>query len=211
MRNVSEWAMGETAPAWGIDGEEKPVELLMPSNIEIKAWAKDLTRKRGLVERLAGNGPTVIRQRDTFFPCASGRLKLRELAEDRGELIAYRRADVAGTKQSDYLLYRTAEPEALRGVLAEALGTGVVVTKTRLLYLVGQTRVHLDDVEGLGAFLELEVVLAEGQAAADGHRIAREIMAALEVREEDLIEGAYADLLAKYPGTQGTTQTRMIE
>ena len=167
----------------------------MPSNIEIKARAEDFARKQELAERLAGGPPETIRQQDTFFPCANGRLKLRRLAEDRGELIAYRRDDVAGTKQSDYLLYRTAEPEALRGVLAEAMGTGIVVTKTRRLYLVGQTRVHLDEVEGLGTFLELEVVLAEGQAAEEGHRVAREIMEKLAVREEDLIEGAYADLL----------------
>ena len=167
----------------------------MPSNIEIKARAEDFARKRELAEALAGGPPQVIRQQDTFFPCANGRLKLRRLAEDRGELIAYRREDLAGTKQSDYLLYRTGEPEALRGVLAEALGTGVVVTKTRLLYLVGQTRVHLDEVEGLGTFLELEVVLAEGQAAEDGHRTAQEIMEKLEVREGDLLTGAYADML----------------
>ena len=168
----------------------------MPSNIEIKARAADFARKRELAERLTGGSPEVIRQQDTFFPCVNGRLKLRRLAEDRGELIAYRRDDVPGTKQSDYLLYRTTAPEALRAVLAEALGTGVVVTKTRRLYLVGQTRVHLDEVEGLGTFLELEVVLAEGQAAEEGHRVAREIMEKLEVREEDLLTGAYADLLA---------------
>ena len=86
----------------------------MPSNIEIKARAEDFARKRELAERLADGPPETIRQQDTFFPCASGRLKLRRLAADRGELIAYRRDDVAGTKQSDYLLYRTAEPEALR-------------------------------------------------------------------------------------------------
>ena len=169
----------------------------MPSNIEIKASVVDFARKRELAGRLAGGPPEVIQQQDTFFPCGNGRLKLRQLAAGRGELIAYRREDLAGTKQSDYLLYRTGEPEALRGVLAEALGTGVVVTKTRLLYLVGQTRVHLDEVEGLGTFLELEVVLAEEQAAEDGHRIAREIMEKLEVREGDLLTGAYADMLAE--------------
>ena len=169
----------------------------MPSNIEIKARVADPARQRELTERLTTEPPTVLHQQDTFFPCAHGRLKLRRLAEDRGELIAYRRADVAGTKQSDYLLAHTTEPEALRAVLAEALGTGVVVTKTRHLYLVGQTRVHLDEVEGLGSFLELEVVLAEGQPPEEGHRLAREIMAALEVREEDLIEGAYADMFTR--------------
>ena len=168
----------------------------MPSNIEIKARVADPARRRELAERLAGTSPVVLQQTDTFFPGARGRLKLRELSPTRGELISYHRADLAGTKQSHYLLACTDDPAALRAVLADAYGTGTVVTKTRLLYLVGQTRIHLDEVAGLGSFLELEVVLAEGQSPDEGHRTAREIMAALEVRDEDLIEGAYADLLA---------------
>ena len=69
--------------------------------------------------------------------------------------------------------------------------------KTRYLYLVGQTRIHLDDVEGLGQFMELEVVLEEGQSDADGQRIAEVLMSALGVESEDLIDGAYMDLLEK--------------
>ena len=168
----------------------------MPSNIEIKARVSNPARRRELAERLAGTPPTVLLQEDTFFPGARGRLKLRQLSSTHGELISYHRADLAGTKQSHYLLSRTSEPATLRTVLADAYGTGTVVTKTRLLYLVGQTRIHLDEVAGLGSFLELEVVLADGQPPNEGHRIAREIMAALEVRDDDLIEGAYADLLA---------------
>lgn len=169
----------------------------MPSNIEIKARVADLARKSMLAERLAGTAPTVLHQEDTFFPCAHGRLKLRQLSDDHGELIAYQRADVPGTKQSDYVLARTDAPTELRAVLARALGTGVIVTKVRRLYLVGQTRVHLDEVAGLGSFLELEVVLADGQPPGEGHRIAREIMAALEVSDAELIDCAYADLLAR--------------
>ena len=169
---------------------------IMPSNIEIKARVADPARRRELAGRLAGAPPTVLQQTDTFFPGARGRLKLRELSPTEGELISYHRADLAGTKQSHYLLSRTTEPAALCAVLADAYGTGTVVTKTRLLYLAGQTRIHLDEVVGLGSFLELEVVLADGQSPDEGHRIAREIMAALGVRDEDLIEGAYADLLS---------------
>ena len=167
----------------------------MPTNIEIKARIADPERKRQLAGNLAGTPPTVLHQEDTFFPCAHGRLKLRQLSEKHGELIAYQRADVAGTKQSDYLLSRTDTPAALRAVLAGALGTGMVVTKTRWLFLVGQTRIHLDEVAGLGSFLELEVVLADGQHPEEGHRIAREVMTKLEVSEMDLIDRAYADLL----------------
>ena len=171
----------------------------MPSNIEIKARCTDPARQHALAAKLADAPPTTLRQQDTFFPCATGRLKLRQLASDRGELIAYQRADVAGTKQSDYLLAHTTDPAALRATLAAALGTGTVVTKTRLLYLAGQTRIHLDEVEGLGSFLELEVVLAPGQSPGEGHRVAREIMQQLEVGEADLIVGAYADLLTRPP------------
>ena len=168
----------------------------MSSNIEIKARVADPARKRELAEHLAGTSPTTLQQTDTFFPGARGRLKLRQLSPAHGELISYHREDLAGTKQSHYLISRTNEPVALRAVLADAYGAGTVVTKTRLLYLAGQTRIHLDEVVGLGSFLELEVVLADYQSPDEGHRIAREIMAALEVCDEDLIEGAYADLLS---------------
>jgi predicted adenylyl cyclase CyaB len=70
-----------------------------------------------------------------------------------------------------------------------------VVRKRRYLYLVGQTRVHLDEVEGLGEFMELEVVLRPEQSDAEGQAIARDLMTRLGIREEDLLEGAYMDLL----------------
>jgi hypothetical protein len=70
-----------------------------------------------------------------------------------------------------------------------------VVRKTRYLYLVGETRVHLDDVEGLGQFMELEVVMQEGQSDAEGQAIAEGLMASLGVESSDLLEGAYMDLL----------------
>jgi predicted adenylyl cyclase CyaB len=167
----------------------------MPSNIEIKARASDFERKCALAERLSGAPPQLIAQRDTFFPCAHGRLKLRQLSETEGQLIAYSRPDTTSSKQSDYLICSTATPALLLETLSTALGTGVVVAKKRSLYLVGQTRIHLDEVEGLGTFLELEVVLTPGQPAEEGHATATEIMRALEVREADLISGAYADLL----------------
>lgn len=168
----------------------------MPSNIEIKARVADPARKRVLAERLSGGAPAELRQRDTFFPCPQGRLKLRELSDTHGELISYTRPDTAGSKQSDYTLATTDSPGELRAVLASALGTSQVVGKTRWLYLVGQTRIHLDEVAGLGWFMELEVVLAPGQSGEEGHRTARELMVELEIDDADLIEGAYADLLA---------------
>jgi adenylate cyclase class IV len=167
----------------------------MPSNIEIKARLRDPTATRVLAEKLSGAPGEIIEQHDTFFRSARGRLKLRQFSTTRGELIFYDRADIAGTKQSNYLIVPTSAPEQLVAVLSAALVAQQTVTKTRLLFLVGQTRVHLDSVAELGWFIELEVVLRPGQSTDEGHRIARELMTALDIREPDLVECAYADLL----------------
>jgi len=167
----------------------------MPSNIEIKARVADLARKRELAERLAQTPPTVLQQHDTFFPCQNGRLKLRELSATQGELIFYRRQDTPGPKKSDYSIHPTKSPASLRSLLAAAFGLGPVVIKTRLLYLVGKTRIHLDSVVGLGSFVELEVVLSPNQSAEEGRGVALQLMSALEIDEADLIDRAYADLL----------------
>jgi adenylate cyclase class IV len=167
----------------------------MPSNVEIKARVRDPERLRLLAERLSDTSPEIIEQHDTFFQCPQGRLKLRELSPESGELIFYTRADVAGTKRSDYLIARSACPSELLAVLAAAFGVAKTVTKTRVLLKSGQTRIHLDSVRDLGCFMELEVVLRDGQPVEEGHRIARELMTALEIEDGDLLEGAYADLL----------------
>jgi len=168
----------------------------MPTNIEIKARVRDWDRTRRAAEALADRPLEIIDQYDTFFACATGRLKLREFSATRGELIAYEREDIAGTKASRYLISTTSQPAQLRQVLQRALGLAGVVRKRRYLYLHGPTRIHLDEVEGLGKFLELEVVMAPAQPAAEGEAIARELMRKLEIQPEDLLAGAYVDLLA---------------
>ena len=171
----------------------------MPSNIEIKARDRDPARTKALVEELSGTPAVVLEQHDTFFPCPHGRLKLRQLSPGEGELIFYRRADVAGTKQSDYEIVPISSPASMAAVLGAALGTLKTVVKTRLLFRIGQTRVHLDTVVDLGSFVELEVVLHPGQPASEGHRIAKELMDRLGIRDNDLLDGAYADLIASQP------------
>ena len=167
----------------------------MPSNIEIKARVRDLPEFKPRAEKLSDMPVEVIPQEDIFFKTEQGRLKLRVLAPDRGQLIYYERADQNGPKRSDYHIAQISDPEGLKRVLELAYGIRGVVRKTRYLYLVGQTRVHLDDVEGLGQFMELEVVLREGQSDAEGQAIAEDLMASLGVERSDLLEGAYMDLL----------------
>ncbi|HYP30314.1 MAG TPA: class IV adenylate cyclase [Burkholderiaceae bacterium] len=167
----------------------------MARNIEIKARVADMDALRARAAALADSGPVEIPQDDTFFCCSSGRLKLRVYADGRGELIAYSRADDGGPKVSDYLLSPTASPDSLREALARSNGVEGRVVKHRTLFLVGRTRVHLDRVQGLGDFMELEVVLAEGDSVEGGVIEAHELMARLGIPRDALVEGAYHDLL----------------
>ena len=167
----------------------------MPRNIEIKARIGSLAALEPTVASLATQGPVPIAQDDTFFHCAQGRLKLRAFDDGSGELIFYRRADQAGSKESFYVRSPTAQPDSLREALGLAHGVLGRVRKQRTLYLVGRTRVHLDEVHGLGDFLELEVVLADDELAAVGEQEAQALLASLGILPGQLVEGAYLDLL----------------
>jgi predicted adenylyl cyclase CyaB len=165
-------------------------------NVEIKARIESVDALAPRVAALADRGPIEIEQDDTFFACERGRLKLRAFSASEGELIFYRRADQAGPKESRFVISSTASPDSLREALTRAYGTVGHVRKHRTLYLVGRTRVHLDRVESLGHFLELEVVLAEGESPDAGVKEARALMAALGLADGQLVAGAYVDLLA---------------
>ena len=169
----------------------------MPTNVEIKARVHDLAALAALARRLSDAPPENFHQRDTFFECSHGRLKLREIGSGESELIWYDRPDTAGSKRSDYRLAAVADPAALRAVLERAHGVTRIVEKTRMLCRVGQTRIHLDEVVGLGSFVELEVVLHDGQPEPEGHRIAAELMARLGIAANDLLTGAYAEMLPR--------------
>jgi predicted adenylyl cyclase CyaB len=169
----------------------------MPTNIEIKACVRDMAALRRRAEAVSDTPVQVIPQEDTFFHVPKGRLKLRLLKPDFAQLVYYERTDQEGPKRSTYHIFATHDPEGLKTALSLALGVRGVVRKTRYLYLAGQTRIHLDDVEGLGQFMELEVVLREDQTDAEGQKISEELMKRLGIRQEDLLEGAYMDLLEK--------------
>jgi predicted adenylyl cyclase CyaB len=149
------------------------------------------------VAAIADQGPIEIVQDDTFFACDRGRVKLRAFSPTDGQLIFYRRADQAGPKESFFVIAPTASPDTLREALSLAYGQAGRVRKQRTLYLVGRTRVHLDRVEDLGHFLELEVVLSDGEPPEPGVEEAHRLMKALGVEPGQLIDGAYVDLLAQ--------------
>ena len=172
----------------------------MPRNIEIKARIDSVEALVPKAAAVATEGPIEIAQDDTFFRCEAGRLKLRAFSAANGELIFYRRADAQGPKESFYVRTPTTSPESLRECLSLAYGQVGRVVKQRTLYLVGRTRVHLDRVDGLGHFLELEVVLEENEPAEAGIQEAHALMAELGVEPSRLVEKAYVDLLAQTDG-----------
>jgi predicted adenylyl cyclase CyaB len=169
----------------------------VPRNIEIKARIENADVWAAKIAALAGAGPIDIAQDDTFFRCDTARLKLRAFSDGTGELIYYRRADEYGPKESFYLRSPTPSPDSLRECLTLAYGQVGRVRKHRRLFLVGRTRVHLDEVENLGDFLELEVVLADDEPAEAGVREARGLMESLHIKSHQLIDEAYVDLLAR--------------
>jgi predicted adenylyl cyclase CyaB len=169
----------------------------MSRNIEIKAHIDSVEALAAKAAALTDESPIEIAQDDTFFHCDSGRLKLRTFSDGTGELIYYRRANQLGPKESFYLRSPTSSPDSLRESLSLAYGQVGRVRKHRVLFLVGRTRVHLDKVDQLGHFLELEVVLADDEPSDAGVQEARELMELLDIKQYHLIEDAYVDLLAR--------------
>ena len=176
----------------------------MPANIEIKAILRNRTATAAIAARLSGSAPVTFHQEDFFFNCDGARLKLRVLAPDKGELIRYERADMAEVRRSRYLIARTEDPKILLDILTATLGRTGEVRKMRALYLIGQTRVHLDQVEGLGEFIELEVVLQPGQSELEGKNIATALLAEFGIGKQEMVAEAYIDLLLRQAALAST-------
>ena len=173
----------------------------MARNIEIKARVADPVALLARALALPGaQGPTLILQDDSFYAVPHGRLKLRRFADGTAELIAYQRADGPaqgnGPKLSQYSRVPVPDAHALHAALAASCGERGRVVKQRQLVRVAATRIHLDDVQGLGHYMELEVVLGDHQAPQQGQATAQALMAALGIEPAALCSGAYVDLLA---------------
>ena len=173
----------------------------MPRNIEIKARIDSVELLLARAQTVAGSKPEVIHQDDTFFRVPHGRLKLREFADGSAELIHYHRPDHGEAKASDYVRVAVPDASALREALARGCGLLGRVRKERLLLWVNEggfnTRIHIDCVENLGDFMELEVVLQDGQQDADGAAEAERLMAALGLHDAQRLAGSYFDLLER--------------
>jgi homotetrameric cytidine deaminase len=169
-------------------------------NVELKARDPDPDGTAARCRALGAEDRGVLVQRDTYFAGRHGRLKLREQGEEGSELIAYRRPDAAKPGESTYVRAAAGEPGELREALAAALGTVVVVSKRRRLFIWDNVRIHLDDVEGLGTFLELEAIVAPdgSDLAAARDKVAR-LRSELAIADDSLVAAGYSDLLLDGP------------
>ena len=164
----------------------------MRRNIELKAVDPDPARSLAVCRELGAEDKGVLRQRDTYFRVRSGRLKLRE-EQEGAVLIQYDRPDEAVARESRYRLTRVEDPDDLRASLDAALGTLVVVNKERHLFLWDGVRIHLDTVDGLGSFVELEGVAApESDLAPEREKVAR---LQHELGIEEVLTDSYSDRL----------------
>jgi homotetrameric cytidine deaminase len=163
-------------------------------NVELKARDPDPARtlERALAAGARDHG--ILHQRDTYFAVRHGRLKLREEEPGGATLIAYERPDTAAERVSDYRLVPVTDPAALRAALEATDGVLAVVAKARRLLLwEDSVRIHLDAVEGLGTFLELEAVASPGSDLAREHDQVARLRDALAIADAALVEGSYAD------------------
>lgn len=169
-------------------------------NIEIKAKIKDLKAAGSLAATLAGSNPSMkLRQIDTYFNVGEGRLKLREKegAEGGAELIFYRRPAICGPKRSDYEIMTIPEPSKTKSLFAGEVGIKAVASKRREVYLVENARIHLDEVEGLGTFLEIEVVMPPEASDKEGESLILGLMEKFSINHDELLDCSYCDLMER--------------
>ncbi|HVC98392.1 MAG TPA: class IV adenylate cyclase [Pirellulales bacterium] len=172
----------------------------MPRNIELKARLATLDVARETARRLATGSLGIERQKDTYFVCRLGRLKLREREGLSAQLVGYTRANDAAPKPSDYHIIEIADVAALRAALSATLGVLVVVDKRREIFLANNVRIHLDQVAELGDFLEFEAVLGPGDGDDDGRAQLAALGQEFGIDSADLVAGSYSDLLLERCG-----------
>jgi len=172
----------------------------MPRNIEIKLRLDSPETTLQHIEAISDGRATELIQRDIFFHTPSGRLKLRCFPHRPAELIAYHRPDGDAPRGSTYSRVMIDDAEGLIRALESTVGIRGEVKKRRLLFGEERTRIHFDEVEGLGFFLELEVEMEETLSDGAGRAIAESLLKRLDLHHAEVIQGAYIDLLENGDG-----------
>jgi len=161
-------------------------------NLELKARTASAAEARRLALDCGASPSGTLLQEDTYFRVPRGRLKLREARGSPAELIYYERDEETPERWSRYTREEVGDAGGLKRVLAAAFGVLAVVIKRRELYMFRDARIHVDDVEGLGTFLEFEVTGGETPATEE---TMRDLRAAFGVAPEDVLKCSYSDMI----------------
>jgi len=168
-----------------------PTELL-----ELKARYEDLGKARALL--LGADHVGTFRQVDTYFSLGERRLKVRTVeGRPQGQLVYYERPDVGGVKESRVLLADLPDAHAVLDILRRTFPVLAEVRKTRDIYRFQGVQVHLDEVQGLGRFIEFEKVLADEAEREEGRKVLENLRSYFQIAEEDLMASSYSDLLTE--------------
>lgn len=172
-------------------------------NVEIKARCQHPARVREYLQAQHADFKGVDLQVDTYFNVTNGRLKLRE-GNIENNLIFYERTDSSGPKDSHFNLVKVDKSGGIKEVLERSLGVKVVVRKTREIYYIRNVKFHIDEVPGLGSFVEIEAGNLSEDIPAEELRIQCDFyMNALEIEPEDLLTLSYSDMLLQLNREKG--------
>lgn len=166
-------------------------------NIEIKAYCSNPGNIEQILLDEKAEYKGIDHQIDTYFNVPEGRLKLRE-GNIENSLIFYHRENISGPKKSQVQLYKTKPASGLKQVLLHALGTKIIVDKQRKIFFIENIKFHIDKVEGLGSFVEIEAIDREGNIGqAKLSEQCERYIQKFGISKSDLISVSYSDLLAK--------------
>ncbi len=171
---------------------------MIHNNIEIKARCADPSFIRNYLQNQNSIFKGVDEQTDTYFNVSNGRLKLRQGIIENS-LIFYKRENIAGPKLSEVLLCKVNEnSDLLKKALTQANGIKVSVTKKREIYFIDNVKFHIDEVVGLGSFVEIEAIDSDGSMGIDFIRKQCDhYLQQLNIDEADLLTESYSDMMMK--------------
>ena len=184
-------------------------------NIEFKAELRDPELARAVLRRISARRVVLLEQTDTYYRVARGRLKRREAwatgpggerSPEPIEYIFYSRAEALGPKLSHFTIYT--EREAREHFGSGELPVEAVVKKRRELWMHRAVRVHLDDVEGLGGFVEFEALVSRAQNIAKARARNEELRQALSLALGEPIAVGYLELMLGTEATPDPTARR---
>lgn len=166
-------------------------------NIEIKAKLSDPQKIRDILEKLNADYKGCDHQIDTYFKCKEGRLKLRS-GNIENSLIFYERKNQKGPKSSNVLFERLKPGNKIKNILTKVYDIKIEVNKQRHIYFIDNVKFHVDSVEGLGKFVEIEAIDSDGKIGPEKlNKQCNKYIQLLGIRNEEMIEESYSDLLLR--------------